>query len=345
MRKIFLVSAVMIIISGIPDYAASADIVIAPVHTQPITRHELAETFSCYGAVSVDPLSTESVNFPRAGQVTRLLVVQGELVKKGAPLLQLDTSPQESVSYEQAQSAVDFARSELARVQSLLAQQLATRSQLANAQKAVNDSEAALAAQRKLGTGIKSELLSAPFDGIVSVLQVAQGERIQAGATALQLARLDRLRVVLGIEPEDVRKVKPGMQVHLTPVFGGVRGAEGVVHNVHGMINPQTGLVDLTVSLKPEQAVRLMPGIRVHGLITLNRRRGFAVPRQAVLRDDKGTYIFVVRNGLARRVDVRTGVEDRGLVGITGHFTEQERVIVLGNYELQDGMAVREAAP
>ncbi len=344
MRKIFLLSAV-IIISGAFRYAASADDVIAPVQTQPVARHELAETFSCYGAVSVDPLSTESVNFPRAGQVTRLLVVQGEVVKKGAPILELDTSPEEGAGYEQAQSAVDFARSELARVQSLLEQQLATRSQLAQAQKAVNDAEAALAAQRKRGTGLKRELLSAPFDGIVSAVQVAQGERIRAGATALQLARRDRLRVVLGIEPEDALKVKPGMPVQLTPVFGGMRGAEGVVHTIHGMINPQTGLVDLAVSLKPEQAVRLMPGIRVHGLITLNRRRGFAVPRQAVLADKRGSYIFVVRNGLARRIDVRTGVEDHGLVGITGPFKEQERVVVLGNYELRDGMAVQESAP
>jgi RND family efflux transporter MFP subunit len=342
MRKSFLLSIVIVIISGVFSYAAPADTVSALVQTQPLGRHKLAETLSCYGIVSADPVSVVNVNFPRAGQITRLLVSQGEVVKKGMPILQLDTSPLDSASYAQAVSSVDFARSELARVQSLAAQQLATKSQLANAQKALSDAEAALAAQQRLGTDTKSELISAPFDGIVIALNITQGERIQAGATALQLARVDRSRVILGIEPEDILRVKPGMPVHLTPVFNERLSASGTVNKIHGMINLQTKLIDVTVRLEPEQAVRLVPGTHVRGLITLNRIRGFAVPRQAVLKDDQGSYIFVVRNGRAHRINVQTGTESHGLIGITGPFRKGERVVVLGNYELREGMAVRE---
>ena len=344
MRKSFLLCAVLLIIFGAADYAISADTASALVKTQPLTQHALAETISSYGIVSVDPLNTESINFPRAGRVTRLLVAQGEVVKKGTPLLQMETSPQESVNYEQARSAVDLARGELARVQNLLAQQLATRSQVANAQKALHDAEASLAAQQKLGTGTPSEIIRAPFDGIVSVVQIGQGDRIQAGAPAMQLSRVDRPRIVLGIEPEDARKVRRGMPVKLVPVFDSTQSAAGVVSTVNGMINPQTGLVDLLVKLKPGQAFHLMPGTRIQGFITLSSRRGFVVPRQAVLSDAKGPYIFVVRNGHAHRINVRTNVESNGLIGISGPFEKQDRVVVLGNYELQEGMEVRETS-
>ena len=345
MRKSLLLCAVLAIISGAADSAISADAASALVRTQPLVQQVLAESISSYGLVSVDPLNTESINLPRAGRVTRLLVAQGQLVKKGAPLLQMETSPQESVNYEQARSAVDLAKGELARVQNLLAQQLATRSQLANAQKSLSDAEAALAAQEKLGTGTPSEIVRAPFDGVVSVMQLSQGDRIQAGAPAMQLSRVDRPRIVLGIEPEDARKVRRGMPVKLVPVFDSTQSAAGVVSTVNGMINPQTGLVDLLVELKPGQALHSMPGTRIQGFITLRRRGGFVVPRQAVLSDAKGPYIFVVRNGRAHRINVRTKGESSGLIGISGPFEKQDRVVMLGNYELQEGMNVRETSP
>jgi membrane fusion protein, multidrug efflux system len=344
MKKGFLLCAVLMIISGSADYAVSADAAIALVQTQPLVQQVITETISSYGIVSVDPRNTESINIPRAGQVTRLLVGQGEVVKKGTPLLQIETSPQESVGYEQARSAVDLAKGELDRVQNLLAQQLATKSQVANAKKALRDAEAGFAAQQKLGTGIPSEIILAPFEGIVSMLQIAQGERIQAGAPAMQLSRIDRPRIVLGIEPEDAPRVKRGMAVELVPVFDSRHSEAGLVSTINGMINPQSGLVDLLVSLRPGQVTRMMPGTRIRGLIKLNSRRGFAVPRQAVLSDGQGHYIFVVRNGISHRINVKTGVETNILVGISGSFEKGDRVVVLGNYELQEGMAVREAS-
>lgn len=344
MKNSLLLCAVLLIFFGSAEYALPADATSALVQTQPLMRQTLAETISSYGIVGVDPLNTESINLPRAGQVTRLLVSQGEVVKKDTPLLQMETSPQERVSYEQARSAVDLAKGELARVQNLLIQQLATRSQVANAQKALRDAEASLAAEEKRGTGAPSEIVRAPFDGIVSVVQISQGDRIQAGAPAMQLSRIDRPRIVLGIEPEDARKVKRGMPVKLVPVFDSTQSAAGVVSSVNGMINPQTGLVDLLVMFKPGQAFRLIPGIRIQGLITLSSRRGFVVPRQAILSDSQGAYIFVTRNGRAHRINVRTKGESNGLIGISGPFRKQDRVVVLGNYELREGMEVREAA-
>jgi membrane fusion protein (multidrug efflux system) len=307
-----------------------------------MARHELSTTISCYGIVDVDPLGTESLNVPRAGQVTQLLVSKGEAVKKDAALLRFETSPQERVSYEQARTGADVAKGELARMQDLFARQLATRSQVESARKALHDAEAELSAQEKLGTGKQSQVLTAPFDGIVSALLVSQGERIPAGATALRLSRQDRLRVVLGVEPEDAHALRSGMRVQLVPVFDLTRRAAGAVGTVSDMVDPQTGLVDLIVRLEPGQAVRLMPGTRMEGQITLHSRRVVAVPRQAVLSDEQGSYIFVVRNGRSRRINVKTNIEAQGLIGIEGRFAGNDRVVVTGNYELQDGMAVRE---
>ncbi len=344
MKTLISFSVVLWLVIGLSLDASAAETVSALVQTQSLVRHNLSKTISSYGTVDVDPLNMESINFPRAGRVTRLLVSQGEEVSKDAPLLQFETSPQESANYEQARTSVDLAKVELTRVQNLLAQQLATKSQLAVAQKALYDAETGLSAQQKMETGIQSQVVTAPFNGIVSALLVSQGERMQAGASLLRLSRQDRLRIVLGIEPEDARKVRRGMMVELVPVFDRTQAAAGVVGAVSGMINPQTGLVDVLARLKSGQAVRLMPGMRMEGKITLVSLHGFAVPRQAVLSDDHGSYIFVVRKGLSHRINVKTGIETHGLVGIDGSFESDDRVVVMGNYELQEGMAVRETS-
>jgi hypothetical protein len=68
------------------------------------------------------------------------------------------------------------------------------------------------------------------------------------------------------------------------------------------------------------------------------------VPRQAVLTDAQGAYIFQVVQGVAHRVNVTKGHESQGVVAISGTMDTKLPVVVLGNYVLQDGMKVREGA-
>ncbi|MDD2541067.1 MAG: efflux RND transporter periplasmic adaptor subunit [Desulfuromonadaceae bacterium] len=325
--------------------AQSAVIQTALVQTVPLKKQVIAATITGYGLVGMDPLTTANINFPVAGQVSRLYVSQGELVTKGAPLVELLLSVSDALSYSQARSNLDFARSELVRTQYMTDQQLATSSQLQQARKNVADAEAALAAQKKLGTNVGSRLIRAKFDGIVGHVSVAPGDRLQAGTTALQLARRDRMKVTIGIEPEDMGRVRSGMQVQVSSVFNDRLIVPGRVEKVFGMINPQTRLVDVTVTLRSKPAAGLTPGTRVKGSITIQNQSGYAVPRRSVLKDAGGTYLFVVRKGLARRIAVIPGIEGGGRVAVSGRLIPGDRVVVLGNYELREGMATREQQP
>ena len=321
--------------------ASAADGPSVLVKTAPMKREDLAVTLVGYGRVAPDIGATVNVNLPRAGRVARLMVSPGELVRAGAPLLEFDTGPAAALAYRQAQNALALAREDLGRTEQLAAQRLATQSQLAAARRALADAEAALAAQRKLGAGRQTERVSAPFDGIVVSIPVAQGDRIAAGATVLQVARRTGLRVDLGIEPEDSDKVRAAMPVRLTSVFDAHRAVEAKVAQVHGMVNPSTQLVDVVVRLSDGV---LIPGMRVRGVITLSRASTWTVPRSAVLRDARGAYIFQVKDGHAVRVTVRTGTETDQVTGISGDLDPALPGVVLGNYELEDGMAVRETA-
>lgn len=319
--------------------AHAADTPSVSVETVAMKQLQMTDIVSGYGSVSPDTRSLEAISLPRPGQIVRLLVSPGQTVKKGSALLQFGTGADASMNYQQARQAVDFATSEVTRIGQLVAQQLATQSQLAAANKALADAKAALHAQERIGAGRALEQVNAPFDGIVMSVQAAQGDRLAAGAPLLQLARAGGQRVLLGVEPDDVMRVRPGMAVSVVPVFSSETRVHGRVAQVFGMINPQTQLVDVLVKVSDGG---LMPGTRVRAEIEVAKQTAWVVPRSAVLQDDKGAYLFQVAQGKARRINVQTGLEHNGLIAVQGPFDTGEAVVSLGNYELRDGMAVRE---
>lgn len=311
------------------------------VETVPLRQQDVTDTVFGYGLVSSDVHNLQAISLPRPGQLVSLLVSQGEVVSKGMPLLKFSTDPAAALAYQQARQAVHFATGEVQRIKELVAQQLATQSQLASARKALRDARDSLTAQERVGAGKTLETVVAPFDGVVLGVQAAQGDRLAARAPVLQLARSGKLRVLLGIEPEEVRRLRTGMTVHVAPVFGASADFTGRVTHVFGMINPQTQLVDVQVSV---QGDGLMPGTRVQATIEVSRQKEWVVPRSAVLSDDQGSYLFQVANGKAHRVNVTTGLETQQITAVRGNFDPQLPVVRLGNYELHDGMNVRGAS-
>lgn len=310
------------------------------VETVPLRQQPISETVTGYGVVTPAAASVRNLSLPRAGQVLQLWVSAGQVVGEGTPLLAFGTGADASLAYHQALQAVEFARGEAARIKTLLGQQLATRSQLAAAEKSLADARSSLQQQRRVGANQREERLLAPFDAIVIAVQAAQGDRVAAGAPLVQLAQAGRQRVRLGVEPADVRRIRTGMPVSVSDLTGPGSPTHGKVAAVFGMINPQTQLVDVVVDLDRGE---LLPGARVLGRIEIADEIASVVPRSAVLRDEKGAYLFQVSEGTARRIDVRTGVEDAGLIAVQGPLDPALPVVSVGNYELHDGMAVRGA--
>ena len=315
------------------------------VQTRPLAEHTLKETVVAYGQVEADPDHINSISLPRAGTINRLLVRLGQRVAENQQLLELDTAPQARMDYQQAKAAVDYARSKLQQTESLFSQQLATRDQVAAAQRDLSDAEAKLAALLKLGNENAVTIIRAPFAGIVTELKVSQGQRVQADTGAMLLASGDTLVVPLGVEPEDARRIAPGMKVELRSLFEQQWRVEVQVTAVLAMVNPHTRLVDVLTRVPRSQSAPLVLGNRIKGTITVKEEKSLAVPRSAVLKDAQGAYLFIVQNGRAHRVNIETGLDDGDFVSVKGPLKTGDAVVTVGNYELKDGMDVREVRP
>lgn len=325
--------------------AAYADDVnpTALVQTAVIARRDIARTVQSFGTIEPGPRQLKEIVAPRAS-VVELDAVAGARVKRGQPLVTLAATPESAVLYAQAKSQAEFARSSLTSTQSLFSEKLATREQLAAAQKALADAEANLAAQQQMGGGAAA-VIRAPTDGVVSAVNVVSGARVAANTSVLTFAEQGGLYARLGVTPEQAPMIDAGMPVMLTSAFNPQLDAQTKVSAVGGQVDPMSGLVDVLVSVTGKSAAAFLPGTQVTAEIIVKQAQSLAVPRSAVLRDAQSAYVFIVRNGVAHRVNIKTGIDDGTWIGVSGDLKAGEHVVTLGNYELTDGMAVREQAP
>lgn len=340
-RCLALALVVALAAGGRPGWAQDA----APsalVTTVPVAERTIGETLTAFGVLDPDPDQVLSLSLPRAGLINRVWARLGQRVHRGDRLLEVVTAPDARMQYLQAQSAVDYAQRELDRQRRLLGEQLATRAQVDAADRNLQDAVAALDALKRRGQGLDSEILRAPMDGIVTRLDVSQGQRVQADSTAMLIAAEQRLVARLGVEPEDLERVRPGMPVTVSSVFAPGITIATHIRDVHAMIDPATHLVEMLAPIPPAQGAELTLGSRLVGRLELASHKALVVPRSAVLSADGQDYLYIVQAGKARRVPVTKGVEDGDLVAVTGPLQTGDAVVAPGNYELSDGMAVRE---
>ena len=319
----------------VPALAADAQSVL--VQTIAPQQGALPNTIVAYGTAAVAAEGSLTISIPSEGRVMALAVTPGQAVRAGARLLDFAASPTAISAYQQAESALTLARQQRQHTAELMAQQLATRDQLAQTEKAVADAQSALTALRQQGSGKPASVISAPFDGIVTAIPVAPGDRVQPGAALVTLSRADALIVTAGIEPSDRARVAPGEPVLLEALSGGGH-AEGSVVRVDGMLNPKTRLVNVVLG----NAAGLLAGEAYRAVITVGQFRGWLLPRDAVLSDAKGPYVFQVAGGKANRVDVTIVGTAGATTVVAGPLDSGQKLIVAGNYQLSPGQAVRE---
>ena len=330
---------------GAAPAPAEASAPVATVRSQLPKVQSVADDLNAVGDVNAG--QTSGLSFPRAGQVVSLGVVVGDKFSKGTVLATLAPDPAVKQAWQAAVDAAGLARREWDRQKQLLASHLATQSTVDTAEKAMLDAQGALKALEEQGGGNVTSPLVAPFDGVVSAVSVMQGDRVQPGATILQVGRADLLRVLIGIEPADRTRVRAGTRVTLWPVVGPAVDAKPIelaLSEVQDAVDPKTQLINVVAMLPRAVAGQLAPGMKARALLQVGTVSAVAVPRNAVLSDEKGDYVFQVASGKARRVPVSKKLDDGTLAAIDGIKDMKLPVVTEGNYELEDGMAVKEAA-
>jgi len=311
---------------------------VALVKVQDPKKGTVPELVYGYGTVAPSSGSSSTFSFPRDGSVTKFYVEANDPVKKGDKLLDFTTAPDVVTAYQQAASLLKLTRSTRDRTAQLYAQQLATRIDLDNADHAVLDAQMILTLQELKGGAKPTETLLAPFDGVVTTISVSQGDRLTAGAQLMTLTRFDELVLIVGLEPGSVDKIKGQQDVQLESLSSKRDAISGKVRRVGAAIDPKTRLASAIIDMPMEG---VLSGESFRAGIEVGKFQGWVVPRGAVGRDDKGSFIFQVENNKAKRVNIKPLGTAGDVTVFEGDIDLNLEVVINGNYQLINGADVR----
>jgi membrane fusion protein (multidrug efflux system) len=319
------------------------DAPVVSVRTVAIMQGTVQQTLTAYGTVISQPGEVRVISVSFESRVEQVLAVAGQPVSAGAPLVEVEPSPDTTLQWEEANHGVAAASRQLQQVQQRFDQHLATKQEQFQAQQDLQSAQITLANLEKRGVASRQNLVT-DLAGIVSKVDVQEGQIVAAGGPLVELSVENRFEVKLGIEPEEVAFLKVGQPVSLfAPDRGSPAAINGKMRLVTRRVNPDTRLIDVFVSLPPDAGLLLDQYVR--GQLTIASEHALVVPREAVIPEEGGYTLYTIDHDRAVKHTVALGFQNAGMVSVHGHDLEEgQRVVVVGNYELENGMAVSEAA-
>lgn len=338
--------------SAAPTSLASRDSIPLVSVVVPTLKHvTTAVTFTGTIAARYDmPIGIDG----DAGRIVAVKAEAGDHVKKGQVLAQLDTSVLEpqvnrlAASLDQARAQAALSAAEYRRAKAvesagaLSAEDIEKRRAAAVTDDASVKVAAAMLAEAQARLARTSVV--APTDGVVLTRKAEVGQTASPGGDALfRLASGGEIEMRGQVAEQDLTalQVGQGASVYLT---GLSKPFAGRVRLLGAVIDPQTRLGDIRVSLQPDPTLR--PGAFARASVTTAQVERPILPQTAVLSDDEGTYVFVVSaQGTVRRRSVHVGGTTPDGVIISGGLTGDERIVAAAGAFLRDGESVSVAPP
>ena len=342
--------------AGVPRAAAQTPGQAIPVTAGTVAVEDVPVFL--HGIGTVQAYNTVAIKSRVDGQIVKINFKEGEEVKIGDPLFQIDPRPYQA-ALETAQAAKEKDEAQLAgaqldleRYQKLLGpgwqtkqsydQQKATVEQFQAAIKG----DAAQIANAKLNLGYAD--IRSPIDGRLGAKLVDVGNLVHANDNTplVMIAELKPIFVSFTLPQETLDDIQENnkqapLVVRASSGDGKKELAQGKLTLIDNMIDQATGTIHLKARFDNDDE-RLWPGEFVNLRLILSTHKGVAtVPQQTVQVGPNGYYAYVIKpdNTVERRAVEVASMQD-GLAVISKGLTPGEKVVVDGQYRLTEGARV-----
>ena len=312
----------------------------SPVEVATVNRGTLARTSTVSGVL--EPLRTVGVNALMSGALLNVSVEEGNYVREGQTLAQIDARELEA-QVKSATAALDLAESTAKRSDELWRQRIVTALEYERDRAALASAQATL---DQLKTRLGYATIRSPINGVVTERRLQTGDIVSPQTRLFTVADISMLVSRVMVSELEVPLIRPGATVDVTvDALGGAR-VQGRIRRVFPAADSLTRLVPVEVALTGSALEKLRPGYTVRSMFRLGSRNdALLIPTRAVIGPAGARTVVIVRQGKSERRIVRVGPDIDGMTEVLEGLAAGDSVIVAGQALLRDGSPVRIVPP
>ncbi|HYF75214.1 MAG TPA: efflux RND transporter periplasmic adaptor subunit [Candidatus Nitrosocosmicus sp.] len=184
--------------------------------------------------------------------------------------------------------------------------------------------------------------VASPIEGIVSSKNISVGENIAPGAMIFSVVNIDNLYLESGISEKDISFVRIGQAVDVSVDALPGKSFRGLVTGISPALDMQSKTYPIKVEIKNENQSIKAGMFGNMKIILESHKNALTVPKEAVLVDHGSYYVYIVKDGKAVKRVVKLGYSNENQYEIIQGVKIGEKVVVVGNSDLEDGEKVLE---
>ena len=312
-----------------------------------VGKGEIASQFAYTGKAAASREISVVPTVP--GKVTDFNFDVGDEVTQGAVLFTIDTIDLNNnlraaeAGYNVAKLARDNAKTTYENNKLLFDEEIISKAEFDQIKYGYEAAEAQLASvQVQLDTlkkSISDCAVTSPLTGVVTQRNVEIGGFASAASPAFVVMDLSKIKVEVGVSEQVLNTIKIGDKVDVTMTAISELPLEGTVSTVSPAAG-QSGMYTVKVELDNADGI-IKSGMMAEVNFTAESAEDTIVlPRNAVITKEDETYVYVVENGVAKKVAVEVGIEAGETIEITKGLKDGDEVVTKGQTYISDGEEV-----
>jgi membrane fusion protein, multidrug efflux system len=329
-----------------------------PIYVAKATKGNIGVYVEALGTVT--PVYTVTVTSRVQGQIMEVHYREGQMVKKGDPLIDIDPRPyQAALTQAEGQLAHDQAmlaeaRIDLQRYQAAYAQNAIAQQQVYDQEQTVKQLEGTVQNDQGAVDNAKVNLvychITSPIDGRVGLRLVDPGNIVQANSTTslVVVTQLQPITVIFSVAEDYLGQIEPQLRkgqkltVYALDRTLATTLATGSLLTIDNQVDTTTGTVKLR-AVFDNQDNALFPNQFVNAKLLIQTQHGATlVPTGAIQRNSQQAFVYVIKpDDTASVQNVTVGTTDNNITAVQG--IEPGTVVAVNGFDkLQDGVKVEE---
>ena len=278
------------------------------------------------------------LSFLIAGNVDRVLVSEGQNIKKGQ-LLAVINSENYQNAYQIAASKEKQAADAFNRLESMYKNGSLPEVKFIEIQTGLEQARSLVAMSKKNLSDCK---LYSPMDGTIGKRMIEPGMSVIPGNPVFQLVKIEKVYATVPIPENEIASIKKGQKAYIQVAALGNKSFEGIIEEKGVMSNPLSHTYNVKIILNNPQKL-LQPGMVCNVMIHSNSSTNQVVVPSNVIQIDKNgqKYVFIANASKVMKKYVEVGSPYQNGIIITSGLQAGDQLIIEGYQKVSENTTIQ----